>query len=201
MSNRAARTPSSRTRRAPRASPARERILATAAKLFYERGVQAVGINEIIERSGVAKMSLYNNFDSKDALIVAYLRARHESWSAWLHAAVPANAAPRRRILAVFDALTEWCARDDFRGCAFLNTAAAICNPRHPVRAVCLEHKVWLRAYLQSLTAGGGVGDPAALAFQLVLLIDGAIAWAVLEGSSEPMVRAKAAAATLLKSA
>ncbi len=108
---------------------------------------------------------------------------------------------PRRRLLAVFDALAQWCASDEFRGCAFLNTSAEICDPRHPARAVCLEHKQSLRAFLQSLVSDAGIVNAESLAFQLVLLIDGAIAWAVLTHSPEPMARAKAAAAALLKSA
>jgi AcrR family transcriptional regulator len=192
-------TRAANTTRLPRSAPARDRLLATAAELFYERGVHAVGIDEIIERSGVAKMSLYNNFDSKDALIVAYLRARHEKWMEWLRTSVEGRAAtPRRRLLAVFDAIAEWCGRNDFRGCAFINAAAEVCDPRHPARAVCREHRASLLAYLEGLSTGAALKHPREIAGQLLLLLDGAIVSSVLTGSAAPVAHAKAAAQVLV---
>ncbi len=199
MTKYASRKPPANNTRRRRASPARDRILATAAKLFYARGVHAVGIDEIIDRSGVAKMSLYNNFDSKDALIVAYLRARHDAWMAWLHSAVESRGGPaRRRLLAVFDALSEWCGSKDFRGCAFINTAAELCDPKHPARAVCREHKESLRAYLEQLAATAELERPDKVAGQLLILVEGAIVTSLLAGNAVAVGHAREAARILI---
>ena len=202
MTKHAARKPPTNKTKRRRASPARDRILATAAELFYERGVHAVGIDEIIDRSGVAKMSLYNNFDSKDALIVAYLRARHEKWMVWLQSAVESRGgSPPRRLLAVFDALAEWCGSGEYRGCAFINTAAELCDPKHPARAVCREHKESLRAYLEQLAAAAELKHPGKVAGQLLILVDGAIVTSLLAGSAAAVGDAKEAARVLISEA
>ena len=90
-------------------SSARDRILNAASELFYREGVQNVGIDRIIAESGVAKMSLYNHFKSKDALIAAWLQERDVSWRTWFQTTVEQLVTePCDRILAVFDALHEW---------------------------------------------------------------------------------------------
>lgn len=199
--NSATRPSMDRTRRR-RAPPARDRILATAAELFYQRGVHAVGIDEIIDRSGVAKMSLYNNFESKDALIVAYLRARHDKWMAWLKTAVESRGGPpRMRLLAVFDALAEWCGSKEYRGCAFINTAAELCEPKHPARAVCREHKESLRAYLEQLAADANLKHPSKVAGQLLILVEGAIVTSHVAGNAAAVGDAKEAANALINQA
>ena len=107
---------------APRV-PARERILDTSYELFSRHGVKAVGVDTIIERSGVAKMTLYRHFRSKDELVLAFLRERENVWTVgWLQAEVAARAAdPRERLLAIFDVFDGWFRRDDFEGCSFIN--------------------------------------------------------------------------------
>src|ERR1700755_1050606 len=102
---------------------ARERILAPAYELISRSGTHAVGVDAIVAESGVAKMSLYRNFGSKDELILAFLRRREELWTRdWLQAEVLARAAdPEARLLAIFDVFGEWFARPDYEGCAFVN--------------------------------------------------------------------------------
>ena len=106
-----------------RGGAARERILETAYDLFSRSGTRAVGVDTIIAESGVAKMTLYRNFTSKDELILEFLRQRDERWTrAWLQAEVAERAEqPGARMLAIFDVFGEWFARDDFEGCAFIN--------------------------------------------------------------------------------
>src|ERR1700751_3604324 len=104
--------------------PARERRLAAAEELFYQDGVQSVGIDRVIESAGVAKASLYANFKGKDDLVRAYLDARFEARRAAIEAKLGLQEAPRDKMLAVFDAMTEPLAKRNYRGCAFLRATA-----------------------------------------------------------------------------
>ena len=103
--------------------PARDRILDTSYELFSRHGVKAVGVDTIIERSGVAKMTLYRHFRSKDELVLAFLRERESVWTVgWLQAEVEARSDdPRQRLLVIFDVLDDWFRRGDFEGCSFIN--------------------------------------------------------------------------------
>ena len=100
--------------------PARERLLAAAGELFYEQGVQSVGIDKVVERAGVAKASLYSNFKGKDDLVRAYLEARYEARRVAIETNLALHDAPRDKLLSVFDALTDAFAKPNYRGCAFL---------------------------------------------------------------------------------
>src|SRR5580693_833881 len=110
---------SSRDRR-----PARERLLAAADELFYEEGVNLVGIDRVIERAGVAKASLYDCFGSKEELIRSYLQERHEARQVRLRERLARYVAPKEKILAVFDSMAETAADPGFRGCAFARASA-----------------------------------------------------------------------------
>jgi AcrR family transcriptional regulator len=183
-------------------SAARERILDAASDLFYREGIRAAGVDTIVARAGVAKMTLYHHFPSKDELVVAFLSRRDERWRRWFEGAVERRAAtPRERLLAVFDALEEWFASADFRGCAFINAAAEFPDAEHPARQVVLEHKRQVRAYLYRLATEAGLSDADALAHQLLILIEGAIVTAVIEGGAAAAQRARRAAAALLSAA
>src|SRR5439155_26406388 len=108
---------------------ARERILVTASDLFYAEGLRAVGVDTIILQAGVAKASFYKHFPSKDDLVLAFLERRDTLWRKWLAETVePLSPDPAGRQLAVFDALAERFARDDFRGCAFINSIVELAN-------------------------------------------------------------------------
>ena len=133
---------------APAPSAARERILDAASAAFYARGLGAVGVDAIVEDAGVAKATLYRHFRTKDDLVVAFLRRRDERWRAWLRDAVErlAGGRPAERPLCVFDALGEWFASEEFRGCAFINAATEIADPAHPARSAVEDHSSALRA-------------------------------------------------------
>src|SRR5262245_7388406 len=115
---------------------ARERILETAYELFSRHGTRAVGVDAIVAQSGVAKMSLYRNFASKDELILAFLELREARWTrAWLKEEIEARAeTPAGRLLAIFDVFGEWFQRDDFEGCSFINVMLELDDREHPVR-------------------------------------------------------------------
>ncbi|MEM7770046.1 MAG: TetR/AcrR family transcriptional regulator, partial [Cyanobacteria bacterium P01_A01_bin.37] len=160
---------------------ARDRILATASDLFYKEGVQNVGIDRIIAESGVAKMSLYNNFKSKDALIAAYLEQYDKNWNPWFQEKVEQLADnPGDRLLAIFDVLHTWFQEPNFRGCAFVNTTVELANSNHPGYDVAVKHKQAILAYIRSLVEAANLAHPNTLAQQLAILIEGAIVVAMM---------------------
>jgi AcrR family transcriptional regulator len=187
---------------APRPPSARERILAAAAELFLAKGLNAVGIEAIIERAGVAKMSLYHHFESKDALIEAFITERDAAWREWFQKTVERlGKSPRARVMAIFDAAALWFATPEFRGCPFLNTAAELSDPSHPARKKGLEHKKLVKGYVEGLVREAGYKDPAEIADELCLLLNGAVSMACMEGSPAAAGRAKTAAKRLLEGA
>lgn len=181
-------------------SDAKQRILDTADRLFYAEGVRAVGIDRIIAESGVAKMTLYAHFRSKDDLILAVLQFREEQFTAWFSEAIERNAkAEGGRIGMVFAALKEWFETPTFRGCAFINASVELADPAHPGFAFAREHKQRFRAFLAGFIEES-LGTTAAVKFApaIAILIEGAIVTAVLQGSSEPADVAREAALRLV---
>ncbi len=157
--------------------PVRQRILETASQMFYRDGIRAVGIDAIIARSGVAKMSLYRHFLSKDALVAAWLEERNAFfWQRWDKAEASAAGDLRARIEAILDMVAATASHPGWRGCPFLNTCTEFPEPSHPARAVILAHKRMVQERLRTLAAAAGARDPDLLARQLQLLIDGAYA-------------------------
>lgn len=177
----------------------REAVLASAAELFCERGINATGIDAIIDHAGVAKMTLYNNFGSKAELVAEYLRLRDERWWARLAEACAGVDDPRQRLLVWFDAYRDGVAADDHRGCVFLNGAAELTDPEHPASEVIRSHKATIRDRLRELAVEAGAADPDALAWHLALLLDGAAAEVNVVKSDEPFAHARVAATHLLE--
>lgn len=177
----------------------RERLLETADRLFYAEGIHTVGIDRILEESGVAKASLYKNFGSKDALVAAYLDERHERQKARIERAVARSEDPRERLLSVFDAQAELFARPDYRGCAFSMATAERTGSLAMERAEL--YRGYVREVFRDLAAEAGVPDPSALACQLHLLYDGAQQAARMDHDADIALRAKAAAGVLLAAA
>jgi AcrR family transcriptional regulator len=175
-----------------------QRLLDAAERLFYERGVQAVGVDAVVAEAGVATKTLYSHFGSKDGLIEAYLQRRDRRWLKWLRAAVDAAEPGRARVFAVFDALSQWFAQPNFNGCAFINIAGELAaSPT--VRSIARDHKAALRALLADVAARSGVTDHPTLADRLMLLVEGAIVTAHVEQDSAAALRARSAAAALLE--
>ncbi|MGJ3250781.1 MAG: TetR/AcrR family transcriptional regulator [Elainellaceae cyanobacterium] len=182
--------------------PARDRILKAASDLFYQEGVQNVGIDRIIAESGVAKMSLYNHFKSKDALIAAWLQQRDINWRNWFQNTVENKATePAERLLAMFDALGEWFSQPDFRGCAFINSSVELVDPEHPGYQVAIEHQQAIYDYILQLVNEAEIANPEVVAERLLLLVEGAIVVAMMRRSPAAAAHAKAAATTLIHKA
>ena len=175
----------------------RQRLLDTAAGLFYARGINAVGVDLISKEAGVSKRTLYQNFGSKDQLVAESLDAHG---MAILGQYLPADgdaAPPRQQILAVFGALGRWAASDAFRGCPFVNTATELADPGHPARRVARDYKLRLRDYFAGQAEQGHADDPQRLADQLVIIFDGAIVQAAM-GTGRRADAALTAASALL---
>jgi len=153
------------------ASP-RDRILRAAHDLFYREGIRATGIDKIIEAAQVTKVTFYRQYPSKDDLIRAYLAYRHEHWMAWLRATLDSHGGktPQRALLATFEA---WFARDDFRGCAFLNSAAELGSADPGILEIARAHKAEMTAVFETLLPRSA--GRAAKARALALTVDGAI--------------------------
>ena len=183
----------------PRKS-ARERLLAAADELFYAEGVHSVGIDRVIERAGVAKASLYSAFGSKDELVRAYLRGRHEERRNRILTGLERFSTPRDRLLGIFDVLAETAARPGFRGCAFYN-ATAEADPSGVVTEEAAATRAWTRELLVELSREAGAADPEGFAGQLVILYDGSLAGARLDPGPRAPLAARSMAATLLDAA
>lgn len=183
-----------------RRTPARERVLAAADRLFYAEGIHAVGVDRIVAEAGVAKASLYAHFGGKDAIVEAYLEGRSSAWRTHVQDELPRRAdAPLDRLLAVFDLLGEWFAAPGYAGCPFVNAAAEY-GTGGAVGAVAQRHRDWVLALFGDLLAEAGRDDPET-AEQLRLLYDGAMVAARLDGTPRAADRARVAAALLVRAA
>lgn len=156
---------------------ARERILATANELFYREGIRAIGVDTVVERSGVSKTSLYRLFESKDALIAAFAAERDQSfWAWWDHIEEQHTGDPRALLDALLSGIAERIGRPAYRGCPFLNLMTEFPDQNHPGRVVARNNKEEMRARLVTIVAKLGTADPDRVASQLTLIINGAYA-------------------------
>lgn len=180
--------------------PARQRLLDAASRLFYAQGMAATGIDAITAEAGVAKMSLYNNFSSKDDLVRAYIEARHDEWLELYRARLAQAESPDRKVLAVFDAYADHANaayKHGFRGCGLLNAAAEL-PVGSPGRDAVRRHKEQIEGFLVAHLEEGGRPDAAALAEHLSFLLEGSMSRAGLEGNSDRIVHARRLVASLL---
>ncbi|MGW8063825.1 TetR/AcrR family transcriptional regulator [Streptomyces ziwulingensis] len=178
---------------------ARERALDAAERLFYGRGVQAVGMDDVRGASGVSLKRLYRLFPAKEQLVVAYLERRDERWRGRLAEYVGRHQEAGPRILAVFDWLGQWFAEPDFRGCAWINAYGELGATSAPVADRVRAHKEAFRTFLDRLVADAGL--PAAMGGQLFLLAEGAMVSAGVTGGTGPAREAREAARVLLDAA
>ena len=179
---------------------ARDRLLAAANELFYEEGVNTVGIDRIIERAGVAKASLYNTFGSKDELVRAYLLGRHEARRARILERIEPLPTARAKILGIFDEMQTRAAAPGFKGCAFVR-ASAETREGSCVKAVCEESRAWLLNLLRTLATQSAAQDPESLARQIMVLYDGAAVAGQMDGDANAARMARAVVEQLVPAA
>jgi AcrR family transcriptional regulator len=183
---------------------ARERILNTAYDLFAQRGIRGVGVDEVIERAGVAKATLYRHFPSKDELVLGFLEERERRWT---HERVEAGAlqrgiTPEDQLLAIFDVFDdwfreEWSDRDQFEGCSFVNVLLEL-GPKHPAGEASVRHLENIRSIVKGLAEEAGLREPANFARSWHILMKGSIVQAA-EGDVDAAQRAKAMARLLIE--
>jgi len=182
------------------ASGKRDTLVDVALDLFSQGGFHATGVDKILEHAGVARMTLYNHFKSKDELILAVLRRRDEKFRNWFMRFVERRGkTPDERLLVIFDALEEWFSSKNFSGCMFINASAEFARPDDPIHMAAGEHKKLVLGYVSELTKASGALKPEALADGLMLLMEGAIVMAYVVGDRDAAMRAKTAAKTLIQ--
>ncbi len=156
------------------AATAHTQLLDAAEALFYREGVRAVGIEAVVERAGVNKMSLYRQFSSKDELVVAYLDRRNAGYFRQFdRIAEQLPGDPKAQLLKFVDELAVRAASPEYRGCAFINAAAEFPDASHPARASVADNKAELLRRLAALAEGAGARDPARLADGIALVVEG----------------------------
>ncbi len=180
-------------------SDARQRILATADRLFYAEGINSVGIDRIIAEAEVAKMTLYKHFPSKDDLVLAVLKYRDNKVMEYFTETIEQSVKKGKDPLAAFfTALKKWFASPTFRGCIFINTAAEVADPQHAAAVFSTAHKARFHAMLSDIVqrSVGDTGKPFVPA--IALLVEGAIVAAVMNSTPNPALVAKNAAMELV---
>jgi AcrR family transcriptional regulator len=179
---------------------ARERLLTAAYELFAQHGVQAVGVDAIIERSGVARQTMYRHFNSKQELVLSFLDRREQVWTRdWLQAECQRRATdPGEQLLAIFDVFGEWFHKPDFEGCSFINVLLEYPDASHPLHQAAAAHLAKIRGFLQALAAQAEVRDPESFARQWHILMKGSIV-AAGEGDREAAQRAQDVGRLLLE--
>lgn len=183
--------------------PVREVILKAANELFYQRGIQAVGMDELRDRAGVTLKRIYAAFPSKADLVEAYLTWRDAKWRDAIEAYVTRHSGdPREQLLLVFDALDAWTRSEpQFRGCAFHNAVGELGGTSPAATSIVRSNKHHLRDFLERTARRAGLRRPADVAFQLMLLAEGALITAAIDSDPGVPRRAKAAAAVLIDAA
>lgn len=177
----------------------RTRLLEAAIRLFCRDGIGATGVSAIIEESGVARMSLYSHFGSKESLALAALEHEAATWRAWFFTRLAeTDGSARDRLLAVFDILEEWFHRDDYFGCALMNAVIEGRNRDGAILAATKNHKARVLEQLRALAVAAGARDPEEFAEQMDLLMDGAIVKSAIKRDAKPAAEAKSVAAALL---
>lgn len=155
----------------------RERLLSAAIELFYTRGFQAVGLDQVLDAAGVSKTTFYKHFESREELMLEAVRMR-DRWEteAWSRAVRElAGDHPAGQLLAFFDVMERWFTDPTFRGCIFINTAAEFPDRNDPIHLAAARHKRENRNQFRDLAAQAGAGDPEAFADQFTALVEGTL--------------------------
>lgn len=166
------------------ASTPKEKLFQTAARLFYQHGYRATGVDTIASEAGIGKMTLYRHFPSKDDLIVAFLRQSDEEFWDYFEQSTKDAPTARAKLLAFFEALQQYVVSPVCYGCPFINVASEYPEVEYAGHQVALEHKQAVRARFTQLAKEAGARQPEVLANALLLLMDGAYMAARMYGAS-----------------
>jgi AcrR family transcriptional regulator len=183
------------------AESARKRLLDAATELFCRYGINATGVDAVIDQAKTAKTTLYRIFGSKEGLIEAVLESEGQRWRDWFIGGIEAgNAAPRTKLLRIFPLLKEWFSEERFYGCPFINAIGEHDKADERLRSITIKHKSLVLARIERLAGEADLPNPAALAHQIGLLIDGAIIAAMVMRNPKVADDAGAVMRTLLGS-
>ena len=177
-----------------------DHILEVASDLFYERGINNVGISRIIADAGVAKMTLYSHFDSKEALVIAYLENRSREWVDWYKRQLyKMPLTPMDRLLSSFDVLDTWFTSKRYRGCLVANAIIELADHRHPVHEVKREYYASIKTMYLTLAGEADLRDSEYVAEQLFVLLREAMMAAYLDGPDGVVERSTKRAYSVLE--
>ena len=176
----------------------KDKVFQTAARLFYQHGYRAIGVDTLAAESGIGKMTLYRHYPSKDDLIAAYLKDSNEVFWRNFEEIIKDAPTPREKLLAFFVSLQEYVSTAACYGCAFLNVATEYPEADYPGHQIALAHKEAVRAKFRELSKESGAREPAVLADQLFLLMDGAYMSARMFGPENPASHLASAAQALI---
>jgi AcrR family transcriptional regulator len=179
----------------------KDKVFQTAARLFYQNGYRAMGVDTLAAESGIGKMTLYRHYPSKDDLIVAYLKDSDKLFWGNFEQLTKDAPTPREKLLVFFQSLQAYVKTPACYGCPFLNVATEYPETDHPGHQVALEHKQSVRARFRQLAKAAGAKKPDVLADQLFLLMDGAYMASRMFGTKNPAAHLAEAAQTLIDSA
>ncbi|HSD39700.1 MAG TPA: TetR/AcrR family transcriptional regulator [Rhodocyclaceae bacterium] len=180
-----------KSRKVTPAQDAQAQILDAIDELFYREGARAVGVDAVVKRAGVNKMSLYRQFESKDALMLHYLAGRETRFWNYFDASLAKHPGkPREQLQQVFADIAERAQKPGYRGCPFVNIAVEFPDPEHPVRGVVAENKKQLMARLLELATQARAHDPQALANGAALLIEGGYTATQTYAPGHPLIAA-----------
>jgi AcrR family transcriptional regulator len=179
----------------------KDKLFQTAARLFYQHGYRAIGVDSLAEESGIGKMTLYRHYPSKDDLIVAYLKDSNENFWRNFEQITKEAPTPREKLLAFFESLQDYVNTPACYGCPFLNVATEYPETDYPGHRVAIEHKQSVRARFRQLAKEAGARKPEALADQLFLLMDGAYMASRMFGARNPAAHLAQAARILIDAA
>jgi AcrR family transcriptional regulator len=163
----------------------RRNVLEVATRLFYQRGIRAVGMDTVVKETGVGNATVYRQFPTKDALAAAYVQGRADAWFERMRQASEEYPAPRDKLIAVFDVLAGDTAGASYRGCPMLNTNTEFPERQHPAHLAAIAHKQQVQDWFRTLAVDAAATDPDQLADELLIVLNGAYATgAVLDGAT-----------------
>lgn len=185
-----------------RSSSRRDQLLETATELFYRNGCHTTGIDRVLAEAGVAKMTLYKHFKSKDNLVLAACERFHEKVREEFEEAVnDEGLSARQRLEAIFDFMDDWANREQFWGCPSINLAVQYPEHDHPIHQAAAGHKQFRIDYVTELAREAGLAEPEELARKLVLLIEGVTVMVQVTGDQSLVASARSAASALIRDA
>lgn len=180
----------------------REQLLDTAVRLFYRQGYHATGIDQLLAEAGVAKMTLYKHFKSKEELILAAAaRIRDQHWTKVSEFIETHGDTPKKKLLAIFDFLETWASGHDFHGCPFVNISLEHPAPDHPAHQAAARYKAEQQAYFLRLAKDAGLTNARKFTERYMLLVEGAVVLSYVTGQTDHIRAARETVASLIKSA